>query len=67
MGFGLFNLVEGTIDHQLLGLHHVNETVDRSQWIYSDIGFLVWGATMLLIDWLMYRSGKTRSGANAAD
>src|SRR5215208_5679097 len=27
IGFGLFNLVEGVIDHHLLGLHHVNETV----------------------------------------
>jgi uncharacterized membrane protein len=27
IGFGLFNLVEGIIDHHLLGIHHVNETV----------------------------------------
>jgi uncharacterized membrane protein len=33
MGFGLFNLVEGLIDHQLLGLHHVNETVPPAQWM----------------------------------
>src|SRR5690606_10253654 len=46
MGFGLFNLVEGTVNHHLLGLHHVNETVPASQWIYWDIGFLVWGAAM---------------------
>jgi uncharacterized membrane protein len=47
MGFGIFNLVEGIIDHQLFGIHHVNETVPQSQWIYWDIGFLVWGALML--------------------
>jgi uncharacterized membrane protein len=46
-GFGGFNLVEGIIDHQILGLHHVNETVPREQWIYWDIGFLIWGAAML--------------------
>ena len=34
MGFGIFNLVEGIIDHHLLGIHHVNETVPREQWIY---------------------------------
>ncbi len=51
IGFGLFNVVEGTINHQLLGLHHVNETVPRSQWIYWDIGFLVWGAIMLIGGW----------------
>lgn len=58
MGFGMFNLVEGLIDHQLLGIHHVNETVARAQWIYWDIGFLVWGALMLGGGWLLLRSGK---------
>ncbi len=37
MGFGLFNLVEGVVDHHLLGIHHVNETVPREQWIYWDV------------------------------
>jgi uncharacterized membrane protein len=27
IGFGLFNLVEGIVDHHLLGIHHVNETM----------------------------------------
>ena len=38
VGLGLFNLVEGIVDHHILGLHHVNETVPQSQWIYWDIG-----------------------------
>ncbi len=46
-GFGTFNLLEGTINHQLLGLHHVNETAPRETWIYWDIGFLAWGAAMI--------------------
>jgi uncharacterized membrane protein len=25
IGFGIFNLVEGIVDHHLLGIHHVNE------------------------------------------
>jgi uncharacterized membrane protein len=58
MGFGLFNLVEGLIDHQLLGIHHVNETVPQAQWIYWDIGFLVWGALMLLVGWRLMRAGQ---------
>ena len=29
LGFGLFNLVEGVVNHQLLGVHHVNELVPR--------------------------------------
>jgi uncharacterized membrane protein len=58
MGFGIFNLVEGAINHHLLGLHHVNETVPREQWIYWDIGFLVWGAAMLIVGWWLVRSGQ---------
>ena len=55
MGFGIFNLIEGIIDHHLLGLHHVNETVPPEQWIYWDIGFLIWGAAMLVIGWMILR------------
>jgi uncharacterized membrane protein len=29
LGFGIFNTVEGIIDHHLIGIHHVNETVGR--------------------------------------
>jgi uncharacterized membrane protein len=58
MGFGLFNLVEGLIDHQFLGIHHVNETVPQAQWIYWDIGFLVWGALMLLVGWRLMQAGR---------
>lgn len=65
MGFGAFNLVEGLIDHQLLGLHHVNETVPQEQWIYWDIGFLVWGAAMLVGGWAMYLAGLRGSAARA--
>ncbi|HLS87387.1 MAG TPA: DUF2243 domain-containing protein [Burkholderiales bacterium] len=61
MGFGIFNLVEGVISHHLLGLHHVNETVPPSQWIYWDIGFLVWGALMLAAGWALTRSGRRRT------
>ena len=58
MGFGSFNLVEGIIDHQILGIHHVNETVPRDQWIAWDLGFLIWGAAMLVGGWLLWRTGQ---------
>lgn len=65
IGFGLFNLVEGIVDHHILGLHHVNETVPPEQWIYWDIGFLVWGAAMLIGGWLMLRSARRATAARA--
>jgi uncharacterized membrane protein len=58
IGFGLFNLVEGIIDHHLLGLHHVNETAPREQWILWDLGFLLWGAAMFVGGWLVVRSER---------
>lgn len=58
MGFGLFNLIEGALSHQILGLHHVNETAPREQWIYWDIAFLIWGAAMLVAGWFLMRAGR---------
>ena len=55
MGWGAFNLVEGLIDHQLLGIHHVNETAPAQQWMWWDLGFLIWGALMLLSGWALAR------------
>ena len=66
IGFGLFNLIEGTINHHLLGLNHVNETVPREQWIYWDIAFLVWGAAMLLGGLQLLRRGQEETRARVA-
>ena len=53
-GWGTFNLVEGLIDHELLGIHHVNERVPADQWIAWDAGFLCWGVLMLMAGWALY-------------
>jgi len=45
-GWGCFNLAEGLVDHALLGMHHVNETVSVSQQPWWDLAFLAWGAAM---------------------
>ena len=63
MGFGLFNVVEGIVDHHVLGLHHVNETVPPEQWLYWDVGFLVWGAVMLFIGWRLLKTGRQQTNA----
>ncbi len=65
MGFGLFNLVEGVVDHQILGLHHVNETRPRGEWIWWDLGFLLWGAAMIWGGWALWRRAA-RSGGSLA-
>lgn len=58
LGWGAFNLIEGVIDHELLGVHHVNELVPPDQRVYWDIGFLVWGATMFAIGWMLLKTGE---------
>jgi uncharacterized membrane protein len=65
LGFGIFNVVEGIIDHQILGIHHVNETVAVEQWIYWDVGFLVWGALMLVGGWLLLQAGQRETATMA--
>ena len=67
LGFGAFNVVEGLVDHQILGLHHVNETAPPELWIYWDIGFLVWGALMGFIGWLLLRTGRRETADVPAD
>lgn len=63
LGFGIFNVVEGIIDHQILGIHHVNEKVPPNQWIYWDLGFLAWGALMLAGGWSLLQAGKRDTAA----
>jgi uncharacterized membrane protein len=57
LGWGLFNVVEGMIDHHLLNLHHVYEIYGLSVWDYA---FLGWGLAMIAVGWLL---GRAASGA----
>ena len=58
IGSGAFNVVEGIIDHHVLGIHHVNELVDQAYRIDFDVGFIIWGAAMLIIGWILLRQGQ---------
>jgi uncharacterized membrane protein len=55
-GFGAFNLVEGLVNHQILGLHHVREGAGH-QTAY-DLGFLVLGTLLVIAGWLLARAGR---------
>ncbi len=57
LGHGLFNLIEGIIDHQLLGIHHVYEYTDNT--LPWDLGFLLLGGVLLsLLGWLLIQAGS---------
>jgi uncharacterized membrane protein len=58
-GWGLFNLVEGTIDHQLLGIHHVHPGTGQAAW---DLGFLLPGGIGLIgVGYAIARAGLARA------
>jgi uncharacterized membrane protein len=50
LGWGIFNIVEGVIDHHLLQIHHVRSGPNEVVW---DLAFLVWGAAMCICGWLL--------------
>ena len=58
LGFGGFNVVEGLVDHQILGVHHVRENAGH-QTAY-DLGFLTLGALLYVGGWLLTRSEARR-------
>ena len=63
-GWGTFNLVEGVIDHQLLGIHHVRD--DLGGPIGWDLGFLALGALLVVGGLALARSGeRVAAAANA--
>ena len=58
-GWGTFNLVEGIIDHHVLGIHHVREGSQGYQLAW-DLSFLAFGATLAIVGWiLIYRCQLT--------
>ncbi|CAA9377041.1 MAG: hypothetical protein AVDCRST_MAG60-588 [uncultured Nocardioides sp.] len=60
VGWGLFNVVEGVVDHQVLGVHHVRD--DLGGPLSWDLGFLFLGLTLVVIGWLVQRAGERTLG-----
>ena len=46
LGWGIFDLVEGVVDHHILGIHHVRPGPDQ---LAYDLGFLVVGAILVVV------------------
>jgi uncharacterized membrane protein len=55
VGWGLFNLVEGIVDHHVLGVHHVRD--DLGAPLSWDLGFLALGALLVVGGWWMHQRG----------
>lgn len=55
LGFGLFNSIEGLIDHQILGIHHVHPGEGQLAW---DLAFIGSGLLMIAIGSSLVRAGR---------
>ena len=60
-GWGAFNVVEGLIDHELLGIHHVRD--DLGAPLGWDLGFLAFGALLVLAGVALARPAHASSSA----
>jgi uncharacterized membrane protein len=63
IGWGVFNLVEGTVNHHLLQIHHVRSGPEQLAW---DLAFLALGAVLVIGGWACIRSPKQRKGTTAS-
>jgi uncharacterized membrane protein len=56
LGWGIFNLVEGLLNHHIFQLHHVKEfSPDYHLW---DMGFTLLSVIMVIAGWLLIRKCK---------
>ena len=62
LGWGLFNLIEGTIDHYILNLHHVYEAQGQS--VY-DLLFLLSGVVFIIGGFMAIRSQRSVTAVTA--
>jgi uncharacterized membrane protein len=63
LGWGAFNVVEGLIDHQWLGIHHVHPGAGQLAW---DVGFLLFGALLVVVGWVLIRAGREHTRSRGA-
>lgn len=57
-GWGLFNLVEGLIDHQILGIHHLMEYAIAK--LPYDLAFLASGVILVIAGWMLIHASGQR-------
>lgn len=56
LGWGIFNLVEGVINHHILHIHHVTETTNHNVWDYTFLA--VGGVTTIVVGLALIRAGR---------
>ena len=56
VGWGLFNLIEGIVDHHILGIHHVRSGPNE---LLYDAAFLAFGAVLVVAGYRMATAERT--------
>lgn len=59
LGWGLFNLTEGVIDHHIVGIHHVVERLGVSAYDWAFLG--IGGVGFILAGWALVHSAVARA------
>jgi len=62
-GWGVFNVVEGLVDHHLLEVHHVRD--DLGGPLSWDLGFLAFGLLLVVGGWALHRRGRPTTYAES--
>ncbi|HEY0982365.1 MULTISPECIES: DUF2243 domain-containing protein [unclassified Schlesneria] len=63
LGWGMFNLVEGILDHHILHLHHVRETPDH---LVYDLAFLGSGVLLVLVGAFLISRDQAKNSRGTA-
>jgi uncharacterized membrane protein len=58
-GWGIFNVVEGIVDHHILTIHHVRDDVADPRW--WDLGFLAFGAVLVVVGFALLAKEPERA------
>ncbi|MGZ9034383.1 MAG: DUF2243 domain-containing protein, partial [Rhodospirillales bacterium] len=64
VGWGVFNLVEGVIDHHILGIHHVRD--DLGAPLGWDLAFLASGVVLIAVGLALARAAERIAGEHNA-
>src|SRR5688572_32565349 len=59
----IFNIVEGLIDHQILGVHHVRD--DLGGPLSWDVGFLIFGVLLIICGWSLDRKSTRLNSSHS--
>jgi uncharacterized membrane protein len=64
LGWGLFNVIEGIVDHELLAIHHVHPGRGELLW---DLAFLFFGALLVVVGTALIHAGRNDVRARGTD